>query len=157
MGRAPGGREVANQGRGWRVTGLHHVAFAHGGDGPEEALTTVLGLPCAHEEAGPGFVERMFPAGTGYLQTLEASGEGVVSRFLKQRGPSLHHVAFSVDGLEAALEELARDGVRLVDRRPRPGGMGTMVAFVHPSSFRGLLVELVETPDAAKRPPKERG
>jgi methylmalonyl-CoA epimerase len=128
----------------WRVVGLHHVAFAHGPDGgPENALCDLLDVT-PHEEQGPGFLERMFPAGNGFVQTLEATGDGVVQRFLDARGPALHHVAFEVDGIDAALAALRDRGVRLVDEEARPGGMGTRIAFIHPSAFAGMLVELVE-------------
>jgi methylmalonyl-CoA/ethylmalonyl-CoA epimerase len=132
----------------WRVVGLHHVAFAHGPDaGPEDALCELLDVT-PHEETGPGFLERMFPVGDAYLQTLEASGDGVVQRFLDARGPGLHHVALEVDGIDAALAALRDRGVRLVDREARAGGMGTRIAFVHPSAFGGMLVELVESAPA---------
>ena len=56
----------------------------------------------------------------------------------------MHHVAYRVDDVAAALEALRADGVRLVDETPRPGSRGTTIAFVHPSAFRGVLVELVQ-------------
>lgn len=130
--------------RPWRVVGLHHVAFAHApGSGPEDALCQVLDVT-PHEESAPGFVERMFPVGDAYVQTLEASGDGVIQRFLDTRGPGLHHVAFQVDGIDAALEAFRTQGIRLVDEEAREGGMGARIAFVHPSAFGGMLVELVE-------------
>jgi methylmalonyl-CoA/ethylmalonyl-CoA epimerase len=128
----------------WRIVGLHHVAFAHRPEsGPEQVLCRLLDVT-PHEESGDGFLERMFPVGGSYVQTLEASGDGVVQRFLDKRGPSLHHVAFEVDGIDAALESLRGEGLRLVDEEARTGGMGTRIAFVHPSAFGGMLVELVE-------------
>jgi methylmalonyl-CoA epimerase len=128
----------------WRIVGLHHVAFAHGPDGgPEDALCRLLDVT-PDEESGPGFIERMFPVGDAFVQTLEASGEGVIQRFLDARGPALHHVAFQVDRIDEALAALHADGVRLVDIEAREGGMGTRIAFVHPSAFGGMLVELVE-------------
>jgi methylmalonyl-CoA/ethylmalonyl-CoA epimerase len=128
----------------WRIVGIHHVAFAHGPDsGPESALHRLLGVE-PHEESGPGFLERMFPVGQGYVQTLEADGEGVVQRFIEKRGEGLHHLAFEVEGIDAALESLRGEGVRLVDEVARAGGMGTRIAFVHPSAFGGMLVEFVE-------------
>ncbi len=128
----------------WRIVGLHHVAFAHGPEsGPEEALCRILDVK-PHEESGPGFLERMFPVGDAYVQTLEASGDGVVQKFLDTRGPGLHHVAFEVHGIDAALEALRGEGVRLVDEEARAGGMGMRIAFIHPSAFGGMLVELVE-------------
>lgn len=129
---------------GWRIVGLHHVAFAHApGSGPEESLCHILDVT-PHEESGPGFLERMFPVGSGYVQTLESSGEGVIQRFLDRRGPGLHHVAFEVDGIDAAIDALRGQGIRLVDEEARAGGMGSRIAFVHPSAFGGMLVELVE-------------
>lgn len=132
-----------------RILGLHHVAFAHRHDAPTlTALTELLGLAVGHVEDGEGFTERMIPIGTGgvCLQTLEGTGTGVVERFLERRGSALHHVALEVDDLEAALSELADGGAHLVDDVPRPGGGGTRIAFLHPSTFGGLLIELVEVP-----------
>jgi methylmalonyl-CoA/ethylmalonyl-CoA epimerase len=130
----------------WRVTGLHHVAFAHGKDGTAGVLTGLLGLPCAHTERAAGFTERMLPAGPAYLQLLEADGPGVIERFVRRRGPALHHVAFGVSDIGAAVTELRARGVRMVDQTPRPGGMGTKIAFIHPAACSGLLIELVEPP-----------
>ena len=136
---------------GWRVLSMHHVAVAHG-DEPtcEDFFTSLLGGP-AHTEGGPGFVERMYPVGGAFLQTLEADGDGVVGRFLDRRGPGLHHVAFRVDAIDAALADLRDRGVRLIDEAPRPGGMGTRVAFLHPSASGGVLVELVQDPEGGER------
>ncbi len=71
---------------------------------------------------------------------------------MEKRGNALHHVAFEVEDLAGYLTELREEGVRLVDDHPRPGGMGTMIAFIHPSEFDGLLVELVEVPAGASPP-----
>ena len=130
--------------RGWSVTGLHHVAFAHGDDPTcEAALGSLLGVE-PHREDASGFIERMYPVGDAFVQTLEPTGEGTVATFLEKRGNALHHVALSVDRLDAALEDLRAAGTPLVDEHPRTGGMGTRIAFLHPSAFGGLLVELVE-------------
>lgn len=142
---------------GWRVTSLHHVAIAHGDDPEcEDALARLLGAP-DHAEHGPGFVERMYPVGGSFVQTLEADGEGVVRRFLDRRGPGLHHVAFAVDAIDAALADLAARGVALIDRESRAGGMGTRIAFLHPSALGGVLVELVEETAASERGAGEAG
>lgn len=137
----------------WHVRRLHHVAVAHDGHGPtEDAVRSFLG-PATHTEEGPGFLERMYAAGGCSVQTLEATGDGVVERFIDTRGPGLHHIAFEVDAIDAALAELAAAGVPLVDREARAGGTGTRVAFLHPSAFGGVLVELVEE----SRPPAAAG
>ena len=129
--------------RTWRVTRLHHVAFAHAGDDAPARLADLLGLPCVAEEHADGFVERMLPAGDSFVQLLEATGSGVVGRFLELRGPGLHHIALEVSDLDEAVADLLGRGVRMVDHTPRPGAMGTQIAFVHPAASGGLLVELV--------------
>jgi methylmalonyl-CoA epimerase len=135
------------------------VAMAHSNaDAPEPALGRFLGLRCTHEEEADGFVERMFPVGGSFVQTLTDAGPGVIRRFLDRRGPGLHHLAFSVDGIDAAVDDLASQGVRMIDSHPRPGGMGTRIAFVHPEAFSGVLVELVEeTSEEISEPAESEG
>ena len=128
----------------WRVTGLHHVAIAHDEDPVcEDALASLIGPP-GHSEEGPGFLERMYTVGTSSVQTLEATGDGLVQRFLDRRGPGLHHMALEVDAIDVALADLLERGVPLIDHEARAGGMGTRIAFLHPSACGGVLVELVE-------------
>src|SRR5215831_827764 len=72
---------MGEPGRAWRVIRLHHVAFAHEGDGPPGVLTGLLGLPCVHEEAAAGFIERMIPAGgrtfSCWKQPAQGSSSGI--------------------------------------------------------------------------------
>ena len=125
---------------------IHHVAFAHTPtSAPHDRFSELLGVPVCHQESGPGFIERMLPVGDGFVQTLEATGPGVVGKFVGKRGSALHHIAFEVENIQEHVRQLRSLGVRLIDEHPRPGGMGTMIAFVHPREFDGLLVELVET------------
>jgi methylmalonyl-CoA epimerase len=134
----------------WTVTRLHHVAIAHGNDHVcEDALASLVG-PVSHTEEGPGFLERMYDVGNAAVQTLEATGDGVVERFLEKRGPGLHHIAFEVDAIDEALTDLAEQGVQLIDRVPRAGGNGTRIGFLHPSALGGVLVELVEDPQSQR-------
>ncbi len=80
------------------------------------------------------------------IQPLDT--ESGVAKFIERRGPGLHHVCFEVDGLQDALDRLdAKEGVQLIDRRPRKGLAG-MIAFLHPRSTGGTLVELVEAETA---------
>jgi methylmalonyl-CoA/ethylmalonyl-CoA epimerase len=133
------------------------VAIAHGDDPVcDDALTAMIGAP-GHHEDGPGFLERMYEVGGSYVQTLQPTGEGVVQRFLDRRGPGLHHLAFEVDVIDAALEDLAERDVPLIDRDARRGGMGTRIAFLHPSAFGGVLVELVEPAPPGGDPPSTTG
>jgi methylmalonyl-CoA/ethylmalonyl-CoA epimerase len=145
-------RTVGKTASTWQVIRLHHVAFAHRGDGPPQLIRDLLGLACTHEEHAAGFVERMLPAGESYLQLLEATGPGTVARFLDRRGPGLHHVAVEVSDIDEAVSDLRQRGVRMVDEVPRPGGMRTRIAFVHPASCDGLLLELVEPSGAGTGP-----
>jgi methylmalonyl-CoA/ethylmalonyl-CoA epimerase len=83
--------------------------------------------------------------GAGRLELIEPlSPDSGVARFLARRGPGIHHLAYRVADLAATLDELAAHGVQLIDRTPRPGAHGHRVAFIHPRSAGGLLVELVE-------------
>jgi methylmalonyl-CoA/ethylmalonyl-CoA epimerase len=131
---------------------IHHVAFAHpSGSTMPWALREALALEDVGEELGDGFVERMLRVGDGFVQLLEPTGPGTVQRFLDRRGPSLHHVGFEVDDVAAAVSSLRLAGLPLVEPAPRPGGMGSTVAFVYPAAFDGLLVELVQ-PSGDKGP-----
>jgi methylmalonyl-CoA epimerase len=76
------------------------------------------------------------------LQPITA--DSTVQRFLDKRGPGLHHIAYRVPDIEAALERLAAAGIRLIDEKPRPGAGGHRIAFLHPQSTGDVLIELVE-------------
>ena len=83
------------------------------------------------------------PAGGSALELLEAtSGDSPIARYLERRGPGLHHITLRVDDIAATLERLKAHGVRLIDEHPRPGAHGSLVAFIHPASAHGVLVEL---------------
>jgi methylmalonyl-CoA epimerase len=87
------------------------------------------------------------PAGEAALELLEATAEdSPIAKYLQQRGPGLHHITLRVDDLAAALAHLKARGVRLIDEAPRPGAHGSLVAFVHPASAHGVLVELKQRP-----------
>ena len=83
------------------------------------------------------------PAGETALELLEATApDSPIAGFLARRGPGLHHITLRVDDIQAALEQLQARGVRLIDRMARPGAHGSLVAFIHPASAHGVLVEL---------------
>ena len=107
----------------------------------------VWGVEVAHRERveDQGVDEAMLQVGDTYLQLLGATGpDTTVGRFLDRNGPGFHHVAFEVADLEATLAELKAKDVKLIDEKPRRGGRGHMVAFVHPKGNHGLLVELIQ-------------
>ena len=81
----------------------------------------------------------------GAVELLEPLGpETTIGRFLERRGPGLHHFAYRTDDIESELTRLEAQGLELVDRVSRPGARGHLVAFLHPSSTQGVLVELVQ-------------
>ncbi|RLD85421.1 MAG: methylmalonyl-CoA epimerase [Bacteroidetes bacterium] len=107
----------------------------------------VLGLKCyAIEEVADQKVKTaFFKAGQTKLELLEPTDpESPVAKFIEKRGEGIHHLAFTVDGVEQALEEVAEKGVRLIDKKPRPGAEGLNIAFLHPKSTFGVLTELCE-------------
>ncbi|WP_248960446.1 methylmalonyl-CoA epimerase [Sphaerisporangium perillae] len=85
--------------------------------------------------------------GGSYIQLLEPlHPDTPVGRFLAKRGEGIHHVAYGVTDVTAAIEEIGGRGVRLIDSHPRHGAMGTSIAFLHPKDVGGVLTELVESP-----------
>jgi methylmalonyl-CoA/ethylmalonyl-CoA epimerase len=108
-----------------------------------------LGLNVAETEevASQKVRVAMLPVGESRIELLEAtSDDSPISKFLAKRGPGVHHVAFNVPDIRAALAELKSKGKRLIDEEPRTGAGGCLVAFIHPSSTGGVLIELVESP-----------
>ena len=133
---------------------IHLVDIDHVGiavedlEGSVERYRTMLGLEPVHRERveDQGVDEVLFAVGSSFIQLLGAIGpDSPVGRSLAARGPGLHHVAYRVRDIAAALDELSAQGARLVDRVPRQGSRDTLIAFVHPRSMGGVLVELVQT------------
>jgi methylmalonyl-CoA/ethylmalonyl-CoA epimerase len=85
--------------------------------------------------------------GEARLELLEATApDSPIARFLDTRGPGLHHITLRVDDIHAALAQLRAKGVKLVDEQPRAGAEHSLIAFVHPSSTGGVLIELKQAP-----------
>jgi methylmalonyl-CoA epimerase len=127
--------------------GVHHLGVAV--DDLDEALGTYERLFAArleHREkvADQGVEAASLRIGDGRVELLAALGEDTpVGRFLAKRGAGMHHVAYEVEDLAAALHSLAEQGAELIDAEPRPGLFGLQVAFVHPDAVHGVLSELV--------------
>jgi len=97
------------------------------------------------EVAEQGVRVCMLPVGDTHVELLEPlSAESAVGRFLSKRGPGIHHIAIEVRDIKASLAELKQKGARLIDETPRVGARGCLVAFIHPSSTNGVLLELVQ-------------
>jgi len=110
-----------------------------------------LGLQVVHTEVVEEQKVRvaMLPVGEPRIELLEPTSEdSPVAKFLEKRGAGIHHIAVRVDDIRATLERLKDSGARLIDETPRVGADGCLVAFVHPSSANGVLLELVEHTDS---------
>ncbi len=130
------------------VTALSHIAIATpAADELARTLTAALGATLGGEELlDDGGLRVVFVhAGPVTFELLEPRRDDhTVARFLATRGPGLHHVSLEVADLRGALAAAAASGVRLIDESPRPGAHGTQVAFLHPKSAGGVLLELCQ-------------
>jgi methylmalonyl-CoA/ethylmalonyl-CoA epimerase len=96
-----------------------------------------------------GVEEAMLDIGGVHLQLVQsARADSPIERFIERRGPGLHHLGIAVRDLDAALAHLRSEGVELIDETPRTGGGGHRIAFVHPRSTGGILIELIEDASA---------
>jgi len=135
--------------RGGPVQALAHVALAvPDADAAAQRFVAALGATRGAEETlDDGALRVVFlHLGPVTLELLEPhSSDHAVARFLDKRGPGLHHVSFEVDDLEGALARAKEAGVELIDSTPRPGAHDSQVAFLHPKSLFGVLVELCQS------------
>jgi methylmalonyl-CoA epimerase len=108
-----------------------------------------LEIEASEDVASQRVRAHFIPVGQSRLELLEATAsDSAIARYIEKRGPGIHHITLRVENIRAALDRLKARGVRLVDDAPRPGAEGALVAFVHPSSAHGVLVELKELPSA---------
>lgn len=128
---------------------INHLGIAT--KGIEDALKFwcgALGLENVHTETVEDQKVRvaMLPVGESRIELLEpTSDDSPISKFIEKRGGGIHHIAIEVDDINAVLANLKAKGMRLIDESPRTGAEGCLVAFVHPSSANGVLLELVQT------------
>ena len=132
------------------ILDIDHVGIAVGDlDAAVERYRRTLGVEPTHRERveDQGVEEVLFAVGTSFIQLLGALGpETPVGSFLAKRGPGVHHLAYRVDDVTAALAGLRNEGIRPIDEAPRRGSRDTLIAFVHPKDMEGVLVELVQLP-----------
>jgi len=131
-----------------RLTRIDHVGIAvEDLEAAAEEYRRLLGVEPVHRERieDQGVEEVLFAVGESFVQLLGAlRPDTPVGRALATRGPGLHHVAYRVEDVQAALDHLRAEGARLIDETPRPGSRNTLIAFVHPKAMGGVLVELVQ-------------
>jgi methylmalonyl-CoA/ethylmalonyl-CoA epimerase len=128
---------------------IDHIGIAT--NGIDEALAfweNALGLTNVHTETVEDQKVRvaMLPIGESRIELLEPTSEdSPISKFLAKRGSGIHHIAVKVDDINSALQRLKENNISLIDETPRIGAEGCLVAFVHPKSANGVLLELVQT------------
>ena len=106
-----------------------------------------LGLPCTHVETveAQGVKVGFIAVGDSQIELLEPlNSESPVARFLEKRGEGIHHICIQVEDISATMKQLTSQGARLLSDAPQPGAGGALVAFVHPASANGVLIEITE-------------
>lgn len=128
---------------------VDHVGIAVRSLSPVLNIYESIGLRATHTEAVPteGVRVAFVPVGESTLEFLEPlAPDGIIARFLESRGEGLHHVALAVDNIVLAMGRARSAGLAVIDEKPRPGARGRKVAFVHPKSTGGVLLEFVQNP-----------
>ena len=112
-----------------------------------ELFSNLLGLKVTGEERVEEQKVKVafLPLGDSELELLESTEpEGPIARFIEKKGEGIQHIAFRVDNIEKTLEKLKKEGIRLIDEKPRYGAGGAKIAFLHPKDTNGILIELSE-------------
>ncbi len=125
--------------------------FDHAGIATDDAdaladrYTTLFDAPVAHEEEFDGMAVVFLDCGDGYFELLEPlEDDGAIARYLERTGAGIHHLALETDDIAAALDRMNEHDIELIDEEPRPGAWNHDVAFLHPKSTGGVLIEFVE-------------
>jgi len=130
------------------VTKVDHIGIAVSNlDDTLELYQEVLGLKCVNTEVVEGQKVKVafLPIGDTEIELLESTSEdGPIAKFIEKKGEGVQHIAFKVDNIEEALEEMRQKGMKLIDEQPRYGAGGAKIAFLHPKSTKGVLIELCE-------------
>jgi methylmalonyl-CoA/ethylmalonyl-CoA epimerase len=131
-----------------KVLKVDHIGIAvQSIEATKQLYNGILGLEFAGSEtvAEQKVTTAFFPVGDTEVELLESTApDGPIAGFLEKRGEGVQHIAFRVANIEEALAELKAKGVRLIDEKPRRGAGGAKIAFLHPKSTYGVLVELCE-------------
>jgi methylmalonyl-CoA/ethylmalonyl-CoA epimerase len=131
-----------------KVLKVDHIGVAVKSiDEAKKLYMEVLGLKHAGSEtvAEQKVTTAFFPVGDTEVELLEStSPDGPIAKYLEKRGEGVQHIAFRVDDIDEALEQLKAMGIQLIDQVPRKGAGGARIAFLHPKSTFGVLVELCE-------------
>jgi methylmalonyl-CoA/ethylmalonyl-CoA epimerase len=130
---------------------ISHIGIAVADPGEAvRVFSNLLGCgPDSYEEVADQKVKTaIFGLEGGGLEILEAmSPDSPISKFIEKRGAGIHHICLEVDDIEAEIRRLEKAGMKLIDKTPRPGVGGALIAFIHPKSTAGILIELQQNPE----------
>ena len=131
---------------GRRGTRIAHIGIAvRALDDVLPLYRDILGMPPVALDDADGAHIAGVTAGESLVELLEAEApDSPIAKFVSKRGPGIHHICFSVDDLDATLARCREAGLRLIDETPRIGAEGKRIAFIHPASTGGVLLELSE-------------
>lgn len=133
-----------------KILKIDHIGIAVKNLEESARLYEVLGIQSTGSEvvAEQKVKVSFFPVGDSEIELLQStSPDGPIARYIEKNGEGIQHLALRVDNIEAALAELKANGVRLIDEKPRYGAGGAKIAFVHPKSTGGILLELSQRED----------
>ena len=132
----------------FKILGIEHVGIAANDlNGISDIFGDLLGLKLSSREKidDQQVITDIYETGNGKLEFLKATGpDSPIAKFIEKKGTGMHHIALKVDNLQAALDYLKGQGTQLIDTSPRIGAEGFKIAFLHPKSTGGTLVELCE-------------
>ena len=132
----------------FKILGIEHVGIAVDDlNGISDVFGDLLGLKLSSREKidDQQVITDIYETGSGKLEFLKATDENSpISKFIEKNGKGMHHIALKVDNLQAALDYLKSQGIQLIDMSPRIGAEGFKIAFLHPKSTGGVLIELCE-------------
>jgi len=131
-----------------KILGIEHIGIAVENikkDAPFWELLLNNSKSVTEEVKEQKVITEIFDTGQGKIELLEAtSSESPIAKFIAKRGKGIHHFCIQVDDIKLAIKELTKAGVELIDKTPRVGAEGYLIAFIHPKSAGGVLVELAE-------------
>lgn len=113
-------------------------------DALADLFGTLFDAPVVHQEIFGDLAVTFLALENGYFELLEPVEDGTISRYLESHGPGIHHLALETDDIDAALDTARDQGIDRIDEEPRPGAWGHDVAFLHPKSTGGVLIEFVQ-------------
>ena len=132
----------------FKILGIEHVGIAVSDrDASYSFFGKLLGIPLSGSEdvKDQKVMTDILQTGRSKIELLQPTeSDSVINKFIENRGPGMHHLALEVDSIQSALDHLNENGVTLIDSSPRIGAEGFMIAFIHPKSTGGVLVELCE-------------